>query len=73
MLFRSAVEGERVPALLEAAQQGQQVLVVSDAGMPLVSDPGYRLVAAAVDAGAPAAADLAPAFCCGFTTNACQA
>ena len=32
-----AVEGERVPALLEAAQQGLRVLVVSDAGMPLVS------------------------------------
>ena len=49
--FYDAVEGERVPALLEAAQQGLRVLVVSDAGMPLVSDPGYRLVAAAVDAG----------------------
>ena len=35
--FYDAVEGERVPALLEAAQQGLRVLVVSDAGMPLVS------------------------------------
>jgi 16S rRNA (cytidine1402-2'-O)-methyltransferase len=46
--FYDAVEGERVPALLDAARAGQQVLVVSDAGMPLVSDPGYRLVSAAV-------------------------
>ena len=32
---------------------GATVLVVSDAGMPLISDPGYRLVAACVDAGLP--------------------
>ena len=48
--FYDAVEGERVPGLLEAAEQGQQVLVVSDAGMPAVSDPGAHLVALAIDA-----------------------
>ena len=40
-----------MPALLDALRAGQDVLVVTDAGMPSVSDPGYRLVAAAVEAG----------------------
>ncbi|MGA8847866.1 MAG: 16S rRNA (cytidine(1402)-2'-O)-methyltransferase [Nocardioides sp.] len=44
-------EEQRTPALLEALLAGQRVLVVTDAGMPSVSDPGYRLVAAAVTAG----------------------
>ncbi|TCC16588.1 16S rRNA (cytidine(1402)-2'-O)-methyltransferase [Kribbella speibonae] len=43
-------ERERTPELLEALQQGQTVVVVTDAGMPSVSDPGYRLVAAAIEA-----------------------
>src|SRR5690242_18855347 len=41
----------RVPQLLEALAAGEDVLVVTDAGMPSVSDPGYRLVVAAVEAG----------------------
>ncbi|MEY9843761.1 16S rRNA (cytidine(1402)-2'-O)-methyltransferase [Streptacidiphilus sp. MAP5-3] len=41
----------RTPELVEALQGGARVLLVTDAGMPSVSDPGYRLVAAAVDAG----------------------
>jgi len=41
-------ESARTPALLEALLAGERVLVVTDAGMPSVSDPGYRLVAAAV-------------------------
>jgi 16S rRNA (cytidine1402-2'-O)-methyltransferase len=45
------VEARRVPALLAELSAGQNVLLVSDAGMPSVSDPGYRLVAAAADAG----------------------
>ena len=49
--FFDANETSRVPALLEALAAGSDVLVVTDAGMPSVSDPGYRLVAAAVDAG----------------------
>ncbi len=48
-----AVEATRVPQLLAAVREGGTVLLVSDAGMPLVSDPGYRLVAAAVAEGLP--------------------
>lgn len=39
------------PKLLEALGAGQSVALVSDAGTPLVSDPGYRLVAEALEAG----------------------
>jgi 16S rRNA (cytidine1402-2'-O)-methyltransferase len=49
--FYDANETARVPQLLAALRDGQDVLVVTDAGMPSVSDPGYRLVAAAVSAG----------------------
>lgn len=44
-------EQGRTPQLLEALEAGDRVVLVTDAGMPSVSDPGYRLVAAAVDAG----------------------
>jgi 16S rRNA (cytidine1402-2'-O)-methyltransferase len=44
-------EATRVPALLSDIDAGATVLLVSDAGMPLISDPGYRLVSACVDAG----------------------
>ncbi len=47
------VEAARVDALIEAINAGATVLVVSDAGMPVISDPGYRLVVACVDAGLP--------------------
>lgn len=40
-------EQNRVPELLEAVRAGSTVLLVTDAGMPTVSDPGFRLVAAA--------------------------
>lgn len=46
-----AVESARIPGLLDAIREGRTVLVVTDAGMPSVSDPGYRLVSAAVAAG----------------------
>ncbi len=49
--YYDANEAGRTPELVEALQQGQRVLLVTDAGMPSVSDPGYRLVAAAVEAG----------------------
>ncbi len=44
-------EVARTPSLVEALLAGERVLLVTDAGMPSVSDPGYRLVAAAVEAG----------------------
>jgi len=44
-------ESERLPELLEAVRGGAQVALVTDAGMPTVSDPGYRVVAAAVAEG----------------------
>ena len=45
------VEQERVAGLLAALRSGDDVLLITDAGMPGVSDPGYRLVAAAAAAG----------------------
>lgn len=53
MSFHEHNERQRAPELIEAARAGTSVLVVSDAGMPGVSDPGYRLVTAAVQAGVP--------------------
>jgi 16S rRNA (cytidine1402-2'-O)-methyltransferase len=49
--FFEGNEQARVPQLIAALVDGQDVLVVTDAGMPSVSDPGYRLVAAAIAAG----------------------
>ena len=45
------VEARRVPSLLAELTAGQDILLVTDAGLPGVSDPGYRLVSAAVQAG----------------------
>src|SRR3954469_10238271 len=44
-------EAVRTPGLVERLLAGDRVVLVNDAGMPSVSDPGYRLVAAAVEAG----------------------
>jgi 16S rRNA (cytidine1402-2'-O)-methyltransferase len=44
-------EAERSPELLAKLLTGVTVALVSDAGMPLISDPGYRLVRAAIDSG----------------------
>lgn len=43
--------GEAGPKLIAALQAGQSVALISDAGTPLVSDPGYRLVGEALDLG----------------------
>ncbi len=51
--FHDHNEAEKSADLLQAAQAGRQVLVVSDAGMPAISDPGYRLVALAREAQVP--------------------
>ncbi|MGA2139964.1 MAG: 16S rRNA (cytidine(1402)-2'-O)-methyltransferase [Verrucomicrobiia bacterium] len=44
-------EAKRTPELLRVLQQGRSIALVSDAGMPSVSDPGQRLIRAAIDAG----------------------
>jgi 16S rRNA (cytidine1402-2'-O)-methyltransferase len=49
--FHESVEQSRLPGLVAAMRDGATVLLLTDAGMPSVSDPGYTLVRAAVDAG----------------------
>src|SRR5262250_2747736 len=49
--YHNAVDQDRVAELLSAMEAGTDVLLIADAGMPGVSDPGFRLVGAAADAG----------------------
>ncbi|MCX6461102.1 MAG: 16S rRNA (cytidine(1402)-2'-O)-methyltransferase [Actinobacteria bacterium] len=49
--YHDSVERERLPRLMEKLRGGALVVLVTDAGMPSVSDPGYRLVEAAVREG----------------------
>lgn len=51
--FYDHVETARIPMLLEEIESGRTVLLVTDAGMPSVSDPGYRMVAACVERDLP--------------------
>lgn len=53
-------EAERSAELLEVVAGGGTVVVVTDAGMPAVSDPGFRVVTAAVAAGLPVTAAPGP-------------
>ncbi|WP_338401793.1 16S rRNA (cytidine(1402)-2'-O)-methyltransferase [Flaviflexus huanghaiensis] len=53
LAFHDHNEAERTGELLDLARGGHTVLVVSDAGMPTVSDPGYKLVRRAHDEGVP--------------------
>ncbi|HWF48914.1 MAG TPA: 16S rRNA (cytidine(1402)-2'-O)-methyltransferase [Bryobacteraceae bacterium] len=46
-------EAARTPHLLDQLSQGESIALVSDAGTPLISDPGYRLVTAAIESGYP--------------------
>jgi 16S rRNA (cytidine1402-2'-O)-methyltransferase len=68
-------EKERAGELLERMESGATVALVTDAGTPLVSDPGYRLVAAAIEAGIPVtpvpgpAAPLAALAAAGLPTH----
>ena len=68
-------EQRRIPEVLELLGAGSDVALVSDAGTPLVSDPGYRLVAAAHAAGHPVSpipgpsAVLAALSACGLPTD----
>ncbi len=48
------------PAILEALRRGEKLALVSDAGTPLVSDPGYKLVRAALAEDLPVTAAPGP-------------
>jgi 16S rRNA (cytidine1402-2'-O)-methyltransferase len=50
----------RTPELIDALEGGATVVVITDGGMPSVSDPGYRLVKAALEAGFPVTAAPGP-------------
>ncbi len=58
-------ETQRVPQVLARLAAGETLVLVSDAGTPLLSDPGYELVRAAADAGIPIEAIPGP---CAITT-----
>lgn len=49
-------EDAAIPALLGQLRQGRRIALISDAGVPLISDPGYRLVRAALAEGLPVTA-----------------
>ncbi|MCI4064158.1 16S rRNA (cytidine(1402)-2'-O)-methyltransferase [Micromonospora sp. R77] len=53
-------EERRTPELVDALTAGYTMALVTDGGMPSVSDPGYRLVTAALDAGVPVTAAPGP-------------
>ncbi|NKE45607.1 16S rRNA (cytidine(1402)-2'-O)-methyltransferase [Roseomonas frigidaquae] len=53
-------EAEMIPRVLARIEGGQRLALASDAGTPLVSDPGYRLVRAAIEAGVPVTAIPGP-------------
>lgn len=53
-------EASMVPRLLERLRGGARLALVSDAGTPLVSDPGFRLTRAAIDSGLPVTAIPGP-------------
>lgn len=64
-------ETQRVPQLLSRLNAGETLALVSDAGTPLLSDPGYELVHAAADAGL--AVEAIPGPCAITTALACAA
>lgn len=51
--FFDGNESDRVPGLVEEIRAGKNVLLISDAGTPGVSDPGYRLIREVIAAGLP--------------------
>jgi 16S rRNA (cytidine1402-2'-O)-methyltransferase len=53
-------EVRRTPELIDVARAGASVAVVTDGGMPSLSDPGFRLVRAAIEAGIPVTAAPGP-------------
>ncbi len=58
--YYDANERERAGQLVDEAQRGSRVAVVTDAGMPSISDPGYRVVAEAIERGVPVTAIPGP-------------
>ena len=54
--YYDAVESSRAPELIERARAGESIALVSDAGTPLLSDPGFRLVSEAHANGVPVVA-----------------
>jgi len=46
-------ERRKAPLLIERVKNGQSAALVSDAGMPGIADPGYRLVRRAIEEGVP--------------------
>jgi 16S rRNA (cytidine1402-2'-O)-methyltransferase len=58
--YYEANERARVPQLVDRMLAGSTVAVITDAGMPAISDPGYRLVRAAAEAGVPVRAVPGP-------------
>jgi 16S rRNA (cytidine1402-2'-O)-methyltransferase len=51
VVLNEHTEEREVPRVIERIERGQRVALVTDAGMPAISDPGERLVAAVVEAG----------------------
>ncbi|MBM4257457.1 MAG: 16S rRNA (cytidine(1402)-2'-O)-methyltransferase [Deltaproteobacteria bacterium] len=51
--YYDQVEAEKAPVLVEQLQMGKRIALVSDAGTPAISDPGFRLVKGAWEAGVP--------------------
>jgi len=51
--YHEVNEVARTPELVDLLRRGQRVALVTDAGMPAVSDPGWRLIRAAIDGGVP--------------------
>ncbi len=68
-------EAARTPELIERLLRGESVALASDAGTPLISDPGYRIVVSAIQSGVPvvpipgASAILSALSACGLPTD----